>query len=254
MGPEAWEDFANWLRNNNYDAYSSLPDALKLPADVRPVAPVRGPAPGPSDNALEGQLVAWLKEKGLWDAVPAEFRTSERKLAQWIHDVNPKEWNKFLRWLSQEHNDVYRRTQPDSLIEQPAAPSTPPVRQNTQRGGRQLSATEQRGFVDGLDRALPRNPEFRKTVIAALNQQVSQNTNGISIRDVLQTVHDCAAKSFNPEAVAYLDGKLNKVVPDFTPGATTPTVVAGELGAGGPRFRSDNVLPIDLVQAGLRPQ
>ena len=208
MEPEAWKDFANWLRNNNYDAYSSLPDAFKLPADVRPVAPVRGPAPGPTDNALEGHLVGWLKEKGLWDKVPNELRNSERQLAQWIHDVNPKEWNKFLRWLSQEHNDVYRRAQPDSLIEQPAAPSTPPVRQNTQRGGRQLSATEQRGFVDGLDRALPRNPEFRKTVIAALNQQVSQNTNGISIRDVLQTVHDCAAKSFNPEAVAYLDGKL----------------------------------------------
>lgn len=141
------------------------------------------------------------------------------------------------------------------MIEQPAAPSTPPVQQNTQRGGRQLSATEQRGFVDGLDWALPRNPDFRKEVAAALKELTSQSANtNVSVGDVLQAVHDCAAKSFNPEAVAYLDGKLRKVVPDFTPGATTPTVVAGELGAGGPRFRPDNVLPIDVVQAGLRPQ
>ena len=254
MGPEAWKDFANWLRNNNYDAYSSLPDALKLPTDVRPVAPVRGPAPGPTDNALEGKLVAWLKEKEMWDAVPAEFRTSERKLAQWVHDVNPKQWDKFLRWLSKEHNDVYRRTQPDSLIhdDRPAVTSTP-ARQNTQRGGRQLSPADRTAFVEELSRLLPRNPEFRRTVIDALNKQLSQDTN-VSIANILQTVHDCASKSFGPDAVAYLDHKLKKMVPEFTPGVTTPNVVAGELGGGGPRFKPDNVLPLDVVATGLRPQ
>jgi hypothetical protein len=76
--PAEWWKFADWLRGHNRPAYSRLPESLKLPEDRRATAPTRTTASLPSDNALEGYLIVWLKEKGWWDAIPANRKHSER--------------------------------------------------------------------------------------------------------------------------------------------------------------------------------
>jgi hypothetical protein len=116
-----------------------------------------------------------------------------------------------------------------------------------------LAIGDSKAFIESVSSLLPPDPIFRGMVLDALKGMVSQNTTTIRIDDFLRVVRNYASASFDSQTVARLDARLRSMVPDFSPALTTPATASGELGGERPRYRPDDLLPLPLVEAGLRP-
>jgi hypothetical protein len=139
--PHEWAHFVKWLRENNYDAYAALPDALKSPQD-RTAATV--PTSSDNTNGREGPLNVrrWLNETGLWAFIPEDVRQrSNARIAQWLETDRPDLWTQFTAWLESR---LPGRARPDPVEEEPTRFDSPPV--SDVRGGR-FASIDARTFV-----------------------------------------------------------------------------------------------------------
>jgi hypothetical protein len=236
--------FVKWLRDNNYDAYAALPDALKLPQD-RTAATV--PTSRDNGNGRQGPVMRWLDETGLWGLIPEELRHgSAGDIAQWLESKRPDLWKQFTAWLASRLNNV-----PDDENTRIDSPPVPDV-----RGGRFVSIdarTFVASFWGSVRRAFPYTDLtlFRERLMMSLDRTAGPYRL-ITVRQFLDAVRASAESELGPELAARLNSEVARLLPpDESRG-----VVAGEIdpsrSSSEPRlFGPDDRLPLDRVLDAL---